>query len=141
MNQPQSSQWTLFISHSSIDTWVASQIAREAEACGATPFLDETNITVGEDFEDHILAALERAKELIVLLTPWSLSRPYVWAEIGAAWGRRIPIIGVLHGLTPTEIQSNPALPLIIKRRDLIDLNEIPLYFSQLRQRIQSLEP
>ena len=62
--------------------------------------MDEANIAVGDDFEDRILEALEEAQELVVLLTPWALSRPYVWAEIGAAWGRRIPIIAILYGLT-----------------------------------------
>ena len=94
MSQELSSVWTVFISHSGTDTWVAQQIAREIEACGAVPFLDEANIAVGDDFEDRILDALEESKELVVLLTPWSLSRPYVWAELGAAWVRRIPIIG-----------------------------------------------
>jgi hypothetical protein len=28
---------------------------------------------------------------LVVLLTPWALERPYVWIELGASWGRRIP--------------------------------------------------
>jgi hypothetical protein len=85
VERSQPSNWVVFISHSSIDTWVAKQIAREIEECGAVPFLDEANIAVGEDFEDRILAALIQAKELLVLLTPWSLSRLYVWAEIGDA--------------------------------------------------------
>jgi hypothetical protein len=45
----------VFISHSSRDTWVAWQIAREIAACGATPFLDESAIDVGSDFESEIL--------------------------------------------------------------------------------------
>ena len=101
-------------------------------------FLDEANIPVGEDFEDRILEALDQARELLVLLTPWALFRPYIWAEIGAAWTNRIPIIGVLHGLTPNDIQSNPSVPVIMKRRELIDLNMIQTYFVQLRERIQS---
>jgi hypothetical protein len=35
----------VFVSHSSADTWVAKQIAREIEACGATPFLDEAQVS------------------------------------------------------------------------------------------------
>jgi hypothetical protein len=31
----------VFVSHSGLDMWVAKQIAREIEARGATPFLDE----------------------------------------------------------------------------------------------------
>ena len=46
----------VFISHSSQDTWVARQIAREVSLCGATPFLDEADVEVGDDFEEGILA-------------------------------------------------------------------------------------
>jgi hypothetical protein len=126
----------IFISHSSRDTWIAKQIAREISSCGATPFLDEAEIEVGEDFEENILSFLEKAHELLVLLTPWALDRPYVWAELGAAWGRRIPIVGILHGMTPTELQSKPGIPVFLKKRDLVDINEIELYFQQLKSRV-----
>ena len=136
MAQP-STAWTVFISHSGTDTWIAKQIAREIEAHGATTFLDEANISIGEDFEERILTALDRASELLVLLTPWSLQRAYIWAEIGAAWGRRIPIIGVLYGLTADDIQADTSVPNLLKRRDLVELNDIESYFHQLSQRIQ----
>src|SRR2546428_509612 len=90
----------IFVSHSGQDTWVARQLAKELTLCGATPFLDEADVDVGAEFEEDIRAFLDKADELLVLCTPWSLDRPYVWAEIGAAWIRRIPIIVVLHGLT-----------------------------------------
>jgi len=109
---------------------VARQIAREIAACGATPFLDEAHIDVGADFEDDILAFLERADELVVLVTPWALERPYVWAELGAAWGRRIPIVGLLHGLSAAELQSRPGVPILLKKRDLLPLNEIDVYLG-----------
>ena len=125
----------VFVSHSSKDTWVARQIAREVSLCGATPFLDEASVEVGEDFEEKILGFLEQAHELLVLLTPWALDRPYVWAELGAAWGRRIPIVGILYGMTSTEFQSRPGIPIFIKRRDLLDINDIDLYFQQLKAR------
>ncbi len=96
----------IFVSHSSADTWVAKQIAREIKARGGTPFLDEAQVDAGADFEEDILRFLERAHELVVLLTPWALDRPYVWAEIGAAWGRRIPIVALLLGITPSELQA-----------------------------------
>lgn len=127
----------VFVSHSGADTWVAKQIAREIAACGATPFLDEAQIDVGADFEEDILAFLEKADELVVLITPWALDRPYVWAELGAAWGRRIPVVGLLHGLSAAELQSRPGVPILLKRRDLLPLNEIALYLDQLRGRVE----
>lgn len=131
----------VFISHSSRDTWVAKQIAREIALRGAEPFLDEAKIEIGADFEEEILAFLERAHELVVLLTPWALDRPYVWAEIGAAWGRRIPVVGLLHGLTATELQSRPGIPVLLKKRDLLDLNEVNVYLQQLESRVRGSVP
>ncbi|MCI0486071.1 MAG: toll/interleukin-1 receptor domain-containing protein [Blastocatellia bacterium] len=135
MEQTSAGNRLIFISHSSKDTWVARQIAREVSLCGATPFLDEADVEVGEDFEEKILGFLEQAHELLVLLTPWALDRPYVWAELGAAWGRRIHIVGILHGMTPTEFQSRPGIPVFIKKRDLLDINDIDLYLQQLKAR------
>src|SRR5437762_7452588 len=83
----------VFVSHSARDTWVARQIAREIANCGAEPFLDEAEVEVGDDFEEKIITSLDKADELVVLMTPWALERPYVWAELGAAWSRRIPIV------------------------------------------------
>ena len=73
-NEP--SQRLVFVSHSGEDTWVARQIAREIAACGARPFLDNAEIDAGADFEEEIRSFLERAHELVVLLTPWALERP-----------------------------------------------------------------
>jgi len=127
----------VFVSHSGRDTWVAKQIAREIEARGAAPFLDEAQVDAGADFEEDILNFLERAHELVVLLTPWALERPYVWAEIGAAWGRRIPIVALLLGITPTELQTRPGIPVLLKKRDLLQLNDIEVYLEQLQARVQ----
>jgi hypothetical protein len=117
------------VSHAGSDTWVARQIATNLEAIGAKPFLDEAHIAIGEDFEEEILAALDRSREVLVLLTPWSLQRPYVWAEIGAAWMRRIPVVGVLHGLTPESLNAQQGTPLLLKKRNLVDINNFgPLF-------------
>jgi hypothetical protein len=127
----------VFVSHSGEDTWVAKQIAREIEGCGAKPFLDEAEIDAGADFEEDIRKFLERAHELVVLLTPWALERPYVWIELGAAWGRRIPIVALLLGITPSELQSRPGVPVLLKKRDLLQLNDIEEYLGQLRRRAE----
>ena len=126
----------VFVSHSAMDTWIARQIARGIGRCGAKAFLDEAEIDVGVDFEEEILDFLEKADELVVLMTPWALERPYVWAELGAAWSRRIPIIILLLGMTPGEFQSKPGIPVFLKKRNLVDLNGIEEYFAELRKRV-----
>ena len=120
----------MFISHSGEDTWVARQISRVINEQGGQTFLDEADVDVGAEFEEDIRKSLDHAHELLVLFTPWALERPYVWAEIGAAWIRRIPIVILLHGLTQTEFQSRPNTPVFLKKRDIIGLNDIEKYLS-----------
>jgi len=43
-----------------------------------------------------------------------------------------------LHGLTVAELQSRAAIPILLKRRDLIPLNQIDTYFEQLRGRVHN---
>src|SRR5690242_17137883 len=136
MNNDSIAARLVFVSHSGEDTWVARQIAREISNSGAQPFLDEADVAVGAEFEDKIRDFLDKAHELVVLFTPWALERPYVWAEIGAAWIRRIPIVVVLHGLTATQFKALPNAPVFLKKRDIICLNEIDRYFDQLRNHL-----
>lgn len=135
-----SSEWLVFVSHSGVDTWVARQIAREIAACGASTFLDEADIDVGDDFDEDIVNALERAQEMVVLLTPWAIDSLYVWAEIGAAWGQRKRIAGLLQGVSVEDLHSRPRVPILLKRRDLLPLNEIEVYLRQLRGRVRAVD-
>lgn len=126
----------VFVSHSSMDTWVAKQIANKIKRCGAGCFLDDADLARGDDFEKEIRLAAKASREIIVLLTPWALSRAFIWLEIGAFWGSGKRIVGVLHGLSPKDVGSSKKLPIVIKKTDLLVLNEIDSYFLQLRRRV-----
>jgi hypothetical protein len=130
----------VFISHSSRDAWVAKKIASHIQQCGASSFLDQSDLSHGDNFEAEILRAADLSSELLVLLTPWSTSRPYIWMEIGVFWGSRKRIVGVLHGLTSQEIVGGEGIPAVLKTIHLLELNEIDSYFDQLRQRVQAWE-
>jgi len=127
----------VFISHSSVDTWVARQIARAVEERGATYFLDEADVEYGDDFEDKILAAVRASQELLVLLTPWSITRPYIWLEIGAIWGQGRRIVGVLYGLGVKELMTDEGTPALLKRITLVEINKLDEYFEQLAARVE----
>jgi hypothetical protein len=126
----------VFLSHSGSDMWVAKQIGKAIEELGARPFLDGLNEEVGGDFEETILKFIEKSDELLVLMSPWAMQRPYVWSELGAAWGRRIPIVVLLYGMTAEEFQAKPGVPVFLKKQNLLDINSIDSYFTQLRRRI-----
>ncbi|MBL8877656.1 MAG: toll/interleukin-1 receptor domain-containing protein [Phycisphaerales bacterium] len=129
--------YRVFLSHAATDSWVARQLRRSMIEQGAAVFLDEASIAIGADFEQKIRQSLRRSNELVVLLTPWALERHYVWVEIGAAWGMGMPIIAVLHGVTPRQLSELPNTPVLLKRRNLIELNEIDRYLVQLKRRVQ----
>jgi len=126
----------VFISHSAKDTWLARQIASHIQR-GAETFLDSDNLHFGDDFEDKILEAARDSTELLVLLTPWSVNRPYIWMEVGLFWGNR-RMIGVLYGIEPKELATDERMPIALKKLDLVDLNGIDSYFSQLKARVWS---
>jgi TIR domain len=129
----------VFISHAGEDTWVASQIAEQCERLGATTFLDEKQIAVGADFEADILSALKTSDEFLLLATPWSLGREYVWLELGGAWRGELYIVALLLGVTATEIQSKTRVPSVLKKRNLIPLNSIDRYFDELAKRVKGV--
>jgi hypothetical protein len=104
--------------------------------CGAETFLDNADIAHGDDFEEEILAAAASSTELLVLLTPWSLQSPYIWLEIGTFWGRRRRIVAVLLGIKPEELTASARMPVVLKKTDLLALNDIESYFDQLRKRV-----
>jgi hypothetical protein len=57
--------------------------------------------------------------------------------KIGAAWSRRIPIVALLLGLSPIELQTRPGVPILLKKRDLLQLNEVDVYLDQLAARMR----
>jgi TIR domain len=124
------------VSHASADTWIAMQIAAHVKRCGATCFLDQADVDHGDDFDHKIRKATRASKEMIVLITPWAIDRPFVWLEMGAFWGSGKRIVALLHGLTAKEVATNERLPVVLKRIDLLQLNEVGGYFSQLRRRL-----
>ena len=125
----------VFISHSSRDTWVALRIAEAIEKCGTATFLDQLHIQHGDDFEEEILKAEETCTELLVLLTPWARHRSWIYLEIGFFRRGKKRVVGVLHGLTPKELSENDGEGVLLNKLDLIELNELDSYISQLRMR------
>jgi len=127
--------YLVFISHAWHDKWEAGQLRKELIAAGADCFLAVEGMETGDDFDRRIMQALEEAAELVVLLTPQALDRPYVWVEIGAARSRGIRIVGLLHHMS-TESLVDYGAPGFLKSLYLRDINELDEYLVELRRRI-----
>lgn len=129
----------IFVSHAGKDTWIAHRLAKDIAALGAETFLDAVDVETGDEAEARILEGLDRCSELLVLLTPNSVERPYVWMEIGAAWAQRKRIIGILYGLTRTELINREGAPALLKGIQLrqLSVEDVETFLTELKGRIK----
>jgi hypothetical protein len=132
-------QYKVFISHGSPDTWVAMQMARCVQEIGATTFLDASDIPRGDNFKEIVFREISSCRELVVLFTPRSAHRSWVWVEVGAAWGQGKRVIAVLYGLSVGELEEIGRGKAIFEDLNIMDLNDFDTYLSELTSRIEEV--
>lgn len=84
---------TLFISHAATDAEFAAALQQEIDrvfANGVGVFCTSSPgvLSPGSDWLAIIEEKLKAAQAIIVLVTPTSIERPWVWFEVGAIWHR-----------------------------------------------------
>jgi hypothetical protein len=122
----------------SADTWIALQVAKELKAFGVETFVDAADIQTGDELDDVIRDELINSDEFVVILHPDVLSSPFVQLELGAAWGQKMRIVGLLYRMTAEDITSGPRTPVQLKKVLLRDLNtEFPKYVREVRRRLK----
>jgi DNA-binding NarL/FixJ family response regulator len=87
---PQHSE--VFISHSSIDRELAEELKESLRRRGITSFVAARDIEGGDVWATTIREALLGCKEILVVITPHAIGRPWVMIEAGAGWalGKRL---------------------------------------------------
>ena len=131
---PPSSEYEVFISHGSADTFIASVVRDKLVKAGVKTFLDDTDISVGSNFRDAILENIQACNELVVLLTPTSINRAWVFAEVGIATDRGRPVVGIIYGVSMEELHSRGAISLIGDTR-IVELNDVDQYIEAVAKR------
>jgi hypothetical protein len=104
---------------------------------GALPFIDIFDIQKGDRIEQRIQAELPDCAELVVLLTPLSVRRNWVWTEVGGAWALGKRIVGVLYGLTIQEIEKEYGGMAALAPTNCLGLDEFDAYIGELRTRCE----
>jgi hypothetical protein len=134
--------YRIFVSHGWDDRWIARQIAgcarREA---GADAFIDIFDIKKGDRIEARIREELPRCSELLVLLTPRSVRRNWVWTEVGAAWVLGKRIVGVFYGLDFAEVETQYGGLAALGPTNCLHLNELDTYIGELADRVAGNAP
>lgn len=129
--------YLVFISHATADRWIASQFKKELLARGVDAFLDAGAIQTGDEVDVVLKRALNASQELLVLFTPAALERPYVWMEIGVSWAQEKRIVGILYGLTTSELTARDGWPAFLTGIKLRDINEFDEYLEEVSRRIE----
>lgn len=112
----------LFLSHAAADERLASLVRDEIVRLqpGITVFLASRpgDIRADEDWLAVIQRQLREADAYVVLLTPQSITRPWVWFETGAAWMSAKPwVLARAAGLMPHDVP----LPLSVRQTYSLD--------------------
>ena len=125
-------KYLVFVSHATADKWIARVFCEKIEATGARTFRDDRDIEGGDKIPDAIRKKIIESDELLVLLTPESVDRPWVLIEVGAAWGRKqnARIIAVLCHVEFSRI------PDIIDSKKAYRINELDDYLKALKSRV-----
>src|SRR2546423_645945 len=92
----ESSAYTIFISHSSKEKWIAGQISKEITALGAKTWLDLKDLHGGDEMRRSIRRGIRASHEAIVLLSANSITSQWVIYEVGIADGQGKRITPVL---------------------------------------------
>jgi TIR domain len=128
-------KYRVFVSHAGDDTWLAAQIARRIDDCGATSFLDRRDIAAGDDFKARIKVEIPSCDELLALFTPWSRRRAWVRHEIGMADILKKRIVCIFYKVSVADFQSDDDGLGPLDGLNIVDINNLEEYFAALKKR------
>ncbi len=135
---------TIFISHANEDAILAEIIKTQIDNVFEKKikvFVSSIpgTISPGSDWFDKILGNLTGNNAFIVLVTPYSEKRPFVWFEIGFSWLRRlnknceiyaICVPPINHGNLPEPLCRLQAISLADKKQTKAFFTELIKQFS-----------
>jgi hypothetical protein len=129
----------VFVSHATTDRPIAEILKTEIEkvfANGVQVFASSVPgvMKPGVDWLDEIRGNLEKATAVIVLITPVSINRPWIWFEVGAYWSRLQKGSGRIYPLCAPEIDISD-LPEPLNRLQALSLGKadhVKIFFQEL---------
>jgi TIR domain len=123
------SLYRVFISHSSLDKWIAGRMAEKITESGADFWLDTRDLPGGGDIRSEISKGVNDSHEIVILLSPNSKDSPWVSFEIGAAFSKRRYLTPILNNVKYSEM-------VLIQNIKAVELNDFEQYLSELKKRI-----
>jgi len=101
---PPPLDYDLFLSYASGDSATATELKEALERKKLKCFMAEKDIRVADEWQDAIRSALLAARRVLILITPRSINRPWIFLETGAAWALGKPLIPALNHVIPSDL-------------------------------------
>lgn len=129
----------IFVSHAATDKPIAEILKAEINrvfANGVYVFASSVPgvMKPGSDWLNSVKENLDKAKAVVVLITPVSINRPWIWFEVGASWFKMTEGKGKIYPLCAPEIEFSE-LPEPLSRLQALSLGKaehIKLFFQTL---------
>ena len=98
------SRYLVFISHSSLDAWIAGVMVEKIEALGAECWLNEKDLAGGEVIVEDIIRGIDACDEAVVLISPTSVKSQWVSFEIGGVRAQHKRVTPILNNVRPDDM-------------------------------------
>jgi hypothetical protein len=121
--------YQVLISSTSRDRDLADNLAQSVRETGANVLSVEQAPARGETIDFDLRRALQKADEVVLVLTERSLNNPYLLYEMGAAFSLHKRVVPLLVGIEETEI------PPLIAQFQYVRYADLRRYLSELEQR------
>jgi TIR domain len=123
-------RYSVFLSHSSRDNWLAGIVARILRKAGVEVWIDEMSLSGGDTVIPTIMDGMNKSHEAIVLVSNESIKSQWVAAEIGMAMALKKRLTPLLN-----NVDCDAMAPL--KGVKSYELNQIDSFLRELKKRKQ----
>ena len=120
--------YKVFISHSSKESWIAQQIAKEIKGVGVETWLDNNDLHGGDEIKLTIKRGIRESREVLVVISINSSMSQWVIYEATMAEFYRKRITPILNNISPDEIAP-------LKGIKNYDLNDFDKFLLELAKR------
>jgi hypothetical protein len=123
------SRYIVFISHSSVDAWIAGVMAEKIEELGAECWLDEKDLAGGDVIVEDIRRGINACDEALILISPNSVKSKWVPFEIGGLRQLERHVTPIFNNVKAQQMEP-------LKDIKGVNLNDFEQFLAQLKRRI-----
>lgn len=114
----------LFISHSTKDATIATEVVEFLEARGLTCWISSRDVPLGQNYQEAIVNALESASGIIFLFSEWSSQSGEIRKELSIATSINVPVF---------PLRLSPIMPAGALRYELATRQWIDIFPDRAR--------